>query len=283
MALRLFEAFEPSAIVGFGGYPALPALLAAGSAGLPSVIHEQNAVLGRVNRLLAGRVEAIATSYAKVDRLKPEHAPKAHLTGNPVRGSGAGLARSGFSRLHRRRAAAGAGHRRQPGRAGVVRSGPRWPRHAPAPALRQKVAGNPAMPRGRSRLPSASAMPSMIFPPSWAPISRNMHERLADAHLFIGRAGASTIARTHRRGPSGPILIPLPIATDDHQAANTPRDGEGRRGADDPAGRVPAQGTRQADSGDGDEPPPASPTLRTAPSIADGPMRRRTWPIWSRA
>ena len=51
MALRLFESFEPSAIVGFGGYPALPALLAARRAEIPSVIHEQNAVLGRVNRL----------------------------------------------------------------------------------------------------------------------------------------------------------------------------------------------------------------------------------------
>jgi len=85
MALRLFDAFEPSAIVGFGGYPALPALLAATSAGLPSVVHEQNAVLGRVNRLLAGRVDGIATSYAKVDRLNPKHADKVHLTGNPVR------------------------------------------------------------------------------------------------------------------------------------------------------------------------------------------------------
>ncbi len=85
MALRLFETFQPSAIVGFGGYPALPALLAATSAGLPSIVHEQNAVLGRVNRLLAGRVNAIATSYDSVDRLAPKHAHKVHLIGNPVR------------------------------------------------------------------------------------------------------------------------------------------------------------------------------------------------------
>ncbi|MEO0872396.1 MAG: glycosyltransferase, partial [Pseudomonadota bacterium] len=61
MALRLFDSFEPSAIVGFGGYPALPALLAARAVKVPSVVHEQNAVLGRVNRLLAGGVDAIAT------------------------------------------------------------------------------------------------------------------------------------------------------------------------------------------------------------------------------
>jgi len=63
MALRLFESFQPSCVVGFGGYPALPALLAAQSAKIPTVIHEQNAVLGRVNRLLARRVDAIATAY----------------------------------------------------------------------------------------------------------------------------------------------------------------------------------------------------------------------------
>ena len=71
MALRLFESFEPSAVVGFGGYPALPALLAATSAGIPTIIHEQNAVLGRVNRFLAGRVDAIATAWREVDRLSP--------------------------------------------------------------------------------------------------------------------------------------------------------------------------------------------------------------------
>ena len=72
MALRLYESFAPSAVVGFGGYPALPALLAASSAGVPAVIHEQNAVLGRVTRLLAGRVDAIATAYPEVDRLAGE-------------------------------------------------------------------------------------------------------------------------------------------------------------------------------------------------------------------
>ena len=73
MALRLFDAVEPTAVIGFGGYPAFPALLAARSANVLSVVHEQNAVLGRVNRLLAGGVAAIATSYPKVQRLKPKY------------------------------------------------------------------------------------------------------------------------------------------------------------------------------------------------------------------
>ena len=85
MARRLYANFQPTAVIGFGGYPALPALLAAQADGIPTVIHEQNAVLGRVNRLLAGRVAAIATAYPDVARLKGKFAGKTHLVGNPVR------------------------------------------------------------------------------------------------------------------------------------------------------------------------------------------------------
>ena len=84
MARRLFESFEPSAVVGFGGYPALPTMLAATADDIPSIVHEQNAVLGRVNRLLAGRVSAIATAYPEIARLDEKHRDKVHLV-NPVR------------------------------------------------------------------------------------------------------------------------------------------------------------------------------------------------------
>ncbi|HEX8412467.1 MAG TPA: glycosyltransferase, partial [Sphingomicrobium sp.] len=79
MAMRLFETFRPAAVIGFGGYPALPALLAAFSAKVPTAVHEQNAVLGRVNRLVAGKVDAIATSYASVQRLAVGYRDKTHL------------------------------------------------------------------------------------------------------------------------------------------------------------------------------------------------------------
>ena len=85
MALRLYETFLPSAVIGFGGYPALPALLAARRDRIPTLIHEQNAVLGRVNRLMAGRVDAIATAYPEVERLPAKAADKVQLVGNPVR------------------------------------------------------------------------------------------------------------------------------------------------------------------------------------------------------
>src|SRR3546814_13862143 len=76
MARELDRTFKPEAVFGFGGYPALPALLAAFKAGVPTAIHEQNAVLGRVNRLVARKVDAIATSYAEVDRLDAKYADK---------------------------------------------------------------------------------------------------------------------------------------------------------------------------------------------------------------
>ena len=85
MALRLYDTFLPSAVIGFGGYPAFPALLAARRDRIPTLLHEQNAVLGRVNRLMAGRVDAIATAYAEVQRLPGKAADKVHLVGNPVR------------------------------------------------------------------------------------------------------------------------------------------------------------------------------------------------------
>src|SRR5687768_14555029 len=90
-ARAIYRDHPPQAVVGFGGYPAFPALLAASSLGIPTILHEQNAVLGRVNRLLAGSAAAIATSYTEIDRLKPAHLGKVELVGNPVRESVARL------------------------------------------------------------------------------------------------------------------------------------------------------------------------------------------------
>lgn len=217
MAMRLFESFEPSAVVGFGGYPALPALLAAISSGIPSVIHEQNAVLGRVNRLLARKVNAIATAYPDIARLKPKHLEKVHLVGNPVRPEVLTLrdepyppfTEDGLLRV-------------------LVTGGSQGAR-----VLSEVVPDGLAMlqPALRSRLQvTQQCRPEDIdavrqryashgIPAELGTYFNDMHMRLADAHLFIGRAGASTIAELTAVGRPA-ILVPLPIATDDHQSAN---------------------------------------------------------------
>ena len=86
-AKRLYREHRPDAVVGFGGYPAFPSLLAASAMHIPTVLHEQNAVMGRVNRLLAGDAKAIGTAYDQVDRLRPAYADKAVLiaTASPAR------------------------------------------------------------------------------------------------------------------------------------------------------------------------------------------------------
>ena len=218
MALRLFDAFEPSAIIGFGGYPALPALLAATAAKLPSVVHEQNAVLGRVNRLLAGRVDAIATSYDRVDRLKPKHAAKVHLTGNPVRAEVLALREQDFPAFTDDgllRVLVTGGSQGARVLSDVVPDG----LSMLPPALRQRLqVTQQCRPEDMEAVRMRYA--SHGIPAELGTYFEDMHERLADAHLFIGRAGASTIAELTAVGRPA-ILVPLPIATDDHQAVNT--------------------------------------------------------------
>jgi len=218
MALRVFDAFEPSAVIGFGGYPALPALLAATSAKIPSLVHEQNAVLGRVNRLLAGRVDAIATSYEAVDRLKPKHAEKVHLVGNPVREEVLALRDEDFPPFTEDgllRVLVTGGSQGASVLSDVVPDGLAML----PPGLRQRLQVTQQC-RSEDVDAVRERYASHDIPAELGTYFEDMHERLADTHLFIGRAGASTIAELTAVGRPA-ILIPLPIATDDHQAVNT--------------------------------------------------------------
>ena len=217
MAQRLFESFAPTAVVGFGGYPALPALLAARSMHIPSVIHEQNAVLGRVNRFLAPRVDAIATAYREVDRLAPSLAGKVVLVGNPVRAEVMELRSRPFPPFD-------AG-----GLLRVLVTGGSQGARVLSEVVPDGLAMLPTSLRTRLQV-TQQCRPEDIeavraryaghdIPAELGTYFENMADRLADAHLFIGRAGASTVAELTAVGRPA-ILVPLPIATDDHQAAN---------------------------------------------------------------
>lgn len=218
MALRLFESFDPSAVVGFGGYPALPALLAATSAGIPSVIHEQNAVLGRVNRLLARRVQAIATAYPEVSRLADKYLGKVHLVGNPVRPEVLDLRNRPFPPFT------------DEGLLRVLVTGGSQGARVLSEVVPDGLAMLPPALRSRLQVTQQCRPEDMDavrarytghdIPAELGTYFEDMASRLADAHLFIGRAGASTIAELTAVGRPA-ILVPLPIATDDHQAANT--------------------------------------------------------------
>lgn len=218
MAMRLFESFQPSAVVGFGGYPVFPALLAALACEVPSVIHDQNAVLGRVNRFFAGKVDAIATAYPEIARLSAKHAGKVHLVGNPVRAEVLSLRDEPFPAFTAEgllRVLVTGGSQGARVLSEVVPDGLAML----PPALRQRLQVTQ-----QARAEDVEAVRARYrghdIPAELGTYFENMAERLADAHLFIGRAGASTIAELTAVGRPA-ILVPLPIATDDHQAANT--------------------------------------------------------------
>ena len=103
-AMFLLRRCKPIAIVGFGGYPSLPTMLAGIITGKRTIIHEQNSVLGRVNRLIAQKVSVIATTYA--DTLKmPTSTRRVVHTGNPVRASHRILSHRRLSAIGKRRVA----------------------------------------------------------------------------------------------------------------------------------------------------------------------------------
>ncbi|MHA6722316.1 undecaprenyldiphospho-muramoylpentapeptide beta-N-acetylglucosaminyltransferase [Sphingomonas sp. RS2018] len=217
MARELYRTFRPSAVVGFGGYAALPALLAAFAEKVPAVVHEQNAVLGRVNRLVAGRVRAIATSYPDVARLPARHAGKVHLVGNPVREAILRIRERPYPVLE------------EDGLFRVLVTGGSQGATVLSQVVPDGLALLPLHFRQRlqvthqARIEDIDAVRAKYaehgIPAETATYLPDLPEHLAWTHLVIARAGASTIAELTAAGRPA-ILVPLPSATDDHQTAN---------------------------------------------------------------
>ena len=216
-AKALYREHRPDAVVGFGGYPAFPSLLAASAMKIPTVLHEQNAVLGRVNRLLAGEAEAIGTAYDEVGRLKSKFRAKTVLVGNPVR---AEIARLGelpfppFDEIAPLKILVTGGSQGATVLGQVVPEG----LGLLQPSLRRRLqVVQQCRPDDIERIRKEYA--DLGIPAELVTYIENMPDKLADAHLVIGRAGASTIAELTAAGRPA-ILIPFAAATDDHQTAN---------------------------------------------------------------
>jgi UDP-N-acetylglucosamine--N-acetylmuramyl-(pentapeptide) pyrophosphoryl-undecaprenol N-acetylglucosamine transferase len=216
-AKAIYTDHRPDAVIGFGGYPAVPSLMAATSLRIPTVLHEQNAVLGRANRFLAGEAMAIGTAYERVDRLKARFRKKVVLVGNPVRDEIARLGEQPF---------------------------PAFDEYAPFKIL---VTGgsqgatvlSKVVPEGLGMLPPSLRLRLQVMqqcrledidevraryaglgiPAELMTYIEDMPAKIAEAHLVIARSGASTVAELTAAGRPA-ILIPYPSATDDHQTAN---------------------------------------------------------------
>ena len=216
-ARALYRDHRPQAVIGFGGYPALPALLAASAAKVPTILHEQNAVLGRVNRLLAGEANAIATAYERVDRLAPRHADKTVLVGNPVRDTVARLGEApfpGFDEYAPLRILITGGSQGASILGEVVPEG----LGMLEPSIRHRLQITQQC-RADDIEAVRKRYAELGIPAELSTYIADMPDKLAWAHLIIARAGASTIAELTGAGRPA-ILIPLPSATDDHQTAN---------------------------------------------------------------
>ena len=216
-ARALYREYEADAVVGFGGYPALPAMLAASAMRLPTVIHEQNALLGRVNRMIARDAKAIATSYARVERLKPAYAAKTVLVGNPVREAVSRLGEAPFPLFDETaplKLLVTGGSQGASVLGTVVPAG----LGALSPSLRMRLQ---VVQQCRSDDIEAVRLTyrELGIPAELMTYIGDMPDKLADAHLVIARAGASTIAELTAAGRPA-ILVPLPSAADDHQTAN---------------------------------------------------------------
>jgi UDP-N-acetylglucosamine--N-acetylmuramyl-(pentapeptide) pyrophosphoryl-undecaprenol N-acetylglucosamine transferase len=184
---------------------------------IPTLLHEQNAVLGRVNRLLAGRVDAVCTAYSQVERLPAKAADKVHLVGNPVREEVKALRDQPFPALTQDgifRLLVIGGSQGASILSEVVPEGlALLPEHFRRRLQVTQQCREEDIERVRARYQELG------IPADLATYMEDLPERLGWSHLVIGRAGASTIAELTAAGRPA-ILVPLPSATDDHQTFN---------------------------------------------------------------
>jgi UDP-N-acetylglucosamine--N-acetylmuramyl-(pentapeptide) pyrophosphoryl-undecaprenol N-acetylglucosamine transferase len=213
-AWRLIGRIRPSAVVGFGGYPTVPPLLAATLRKVPTLIHEQNAVMGRANRLLAPRVTAIASSFAGVLDREPALAAKATRTGNPVRPAVIAAPYAGPDPTGTFRLVAFGGSQGARIMADIVPLA--IERLEPHLQMRLSVVQQ-AREEDVARVKESYARVKVKA--EVAPFFTDLPARIASSHLVVSRSGASTVAELAVIGRPA-ILVPLPHALDQDQSAN---------------------------------------------------------------
>lgn len=213
----LLRRLKPSVVVGFGGYASVPTMLAAAYSGTKAAIHEQNAVLGRANRLLASRVEKIATSFEKVSAIPEASQSNVILTGMPVRPAVTLVRDRAYQDLD------------DDSEIHLAVFGGSQGAHifsAVVPAAIKRV--DEAL-RGRIRITQQSrpedvdqvqaAYRALNIKADISSFFNDVPDRIADAHLVICRSGASTIAELTAIGRPA-IMVPYMYAVDDHQSRN---------------------------------------------------------------
>ncbi|MGZ6017784.1 MAG: undecaprenyldiphospho-muramoylpentapeptide beta-N-acetylglucosaminyltransferase [Phenylobacterium sp.] len=216
-ARALYRELGPRVVVGFGGYPSAPALVGAIFDKRPTVIHEQNAVMGRANRMLASRVTRVACAFPTLLKAPADVAGRATVVGNPVRPAIRALADLPYS---------------PPGAEGPIRllvTGGSQGARLLSELVPEAIAALPDALRQRLVVQQQTRPESMeiarrtyrnaVVDAEIAPFFRDMATRLGAAHLVIGRSGAGSVCEFAVAGKPA-ILVPLAIALDDDQGQN---------------------------------------------------------------
>ena len=216
-AYSLIKRLKPAAVVGFGGYPTLPPLVAAKFAGVPGIIHDAKAVLGRANRFLSSRVRAIATSLPGVLDRDPALSGKTTTVGTPMRPAILAAAAVPYAapevggplRLLVVGGSQGARIMADIVPAAVERLDPHLQsRLSVVQQAREEDVGRVKEIYARAKVAAEVA-----------PFFTDLPARIAAGHLIVARSGASTVAELAAIGRPA-ILVPLPHALDQDQSAN---------------------------------------------------------------
>ncbi len=216
-AKSIFAQHKPAVVVGFGGYPSLPPLWAATRLGIPAIVHEQNAVLGRANKLMASRVDAIATSFERVFKLTAEAEAKAVLTGNPVRQLALNFAKATYPTITATSSLRVVVFGGSQGARFFSDVTPEAIKLLPD-KLRQRLSiVQQCRQEDIQRVGQAYA--AIGVKARLSHFFSNMPEEIANSHLVICRSGASSIAELGVIGRPA-VLVPLPHAIDNDQQKN---------------------------------------------------------------
>ncbi|WP_019959705.1 undecaprenyldiphospho-muramoylpentapeptide beta-N-acetylglucosaminyltransferase [Woodsholea maritima] len=214
-AKALMRAWQPNIVAGFGGYPAFPAMQAAKALAIPYVVHEQNAVLGRVNRVFAGSAYRVASGFERLERLP---AGAAHeVLGNPVRAHVLEARQRPYEAPH------------DDGPIKILILGGSQGARILSTIPPKAIARLSAPIRRRLRVVQQTreenlAEARQLYDQAGVqavcePFFDDMGTLYGEAHIVIARAGASTVSELAAVGRPA-IFIPLAIAMDDHQSAN---------------------------------------------------------------
>lgn len=216
-AYGLLNKIKPDVVVGFGGYPSFPTMMAALKQGRKTIIHEQNSMLGKANYVLARKVDVIATSFKEVSGIEDRDMDRVILTGNPVRQTIKTLRDMQYPEL------------REDGILRILVTGGSQGASIFSTVVPEAIKMLPSDFRKRIRVdqqcrPNDLAIAKEIYDEigvsaDLATFFNDMPSRLASAHIVIARSGASTLAELTVAGRPV-IMVPFPHAKDDHQSVN---------------------------------------------------------------